>query len=180
MRWLPQRDSYPWDSFWSSLLDRIKDRIHQVKVLRTLGSRQLGYMYQLRNLQSWLRDEKGDPLFTDINNEIYLAKEYAKDDLDLLKPYGLQGASPMEVILRIENDLQKPPEASIMKRSMISNDGHSSAARALMLLLKNITLNNPGPIQARLEQLRFIPLDNGAWVSASRRPLYYSHSSGQL
>ncbi|CAF3557216.1 unnamed protein product [Fusarium graminearum] len=112
MCWLPQRDSYPWDSFWSSLLDRIKDRIHQVKVLRTLGSRQLGYMYQLRNLQSWLRDEKGDPLFTDINNEIYLAKEYAKDDLDLLKPYGLQGASPMEVILRIENDLQKPPEAS--------------------------------------------------------------------
>ncbi|UZP36460.1 hypothetical protein NXS19_004276 [Fusarium pseudograminearum] len=180
MRWLPQRDSHPWDSFWSSLLDRIKERIHQVKVLRTLGSRQLGYMYQLRNLQSWLRDEKGDPLFSDINNEIYLAKEYTKDDLDLLKPYGLQGASPMEVILRIENDLQKPPEASMMKRSMISNDGHSSAARALMLLLKGITLDGPGPIQARLEQLRFIPLDNGGWVSASRRPLYYSHSSGQL
>ncbi|VTO88067.1 unnamed protein product [Fusarium graminearum] len=153
--------------------------LNETAILGTVFGR-LGYMYQLRNLQSWLRDEKGDPLFTDINNEIYLAKEYAKDDLDLLKPYGLQGASPMEVILRIENDLQKPPEASIMKRSMISNDGHSSAARALMLLLKNITLNNPGPIQARLEQLRFIPLDNGARVSASRRPLYYSHSSGQL
>ncbi|KAM0492979.1 hypothetical protein ACHAP8_009508 [Fusarium lateritium] len=179
MRWLPQRDSYPWGSFWSSLLDRIKERIHQVKVLRTLGSGRLGSMFRLRNLYPWLRDEKGDPLFKDIDEEIYLAKEYAKDDLALLEPYGLQGASAEEIILRIEHDLQKGPDASCMKRSMINDDGNSLAARALLLLYRSLERNKalPGPIRARLEHLRFIPLHDGGWVSASRRPLYYSHSS---
>ncbi|GKU04976.1 hypothetical protein FLAG1_07771 [Fusarium langsethiae] len=177
MRWLPQRDTYPWDDFWSSLLDRIDERIHDTKVLRALGSGQLGYIHQLRHLQSWLRDTNGDPLFADIDHEIYLAKEYTKDDLDLLEPYGLKGASPMEVILRIENDLQKDPKTSSMKRSMINDDGDSAAARALMVL-KSMTLASP--IQARLGQLRFIPLENGEWVSASSKELHYSHSSGNL
>ncbi|KAM0415352.1 hypothetical protein ACHAPD_006548 [Fusarium lateritium] len=179
MRWLPQRDSYPWDSFWSSLLDRIKERIHQVKVLRTLGSGRLGSMFRLRNLYPWLRDEKGDPLFKDIDKEIYLAKEYAKDDLALLEPYGLQGASAEEIILRIEHDLERDPEASSMKQSMVSDDGNSLAARALLLLYRSLERSKslPGPIRARLEHLRFIPLHNGGWISASRRPLYYSHSS---
>ncbi|KAG8677589.1 hypothetical protein FPOAC2_03723 [Fusarium poae] len=179
MRWLPQRDSYPWDSFWSSLLDRIKERIHQVKVLRTLGSGRLGSMFRLRNLYPWLRDEKGDPLFKDIDEEIYLAKEYTKDDLALLEPYGLQGAAAEEIILRIEHDLQRDPEVSSMKRSMINEDGNSLAARALLMLYRSLEKSKalPGPIRARLEHLRFIPLQNGGWVSASCRPLYYSHSS---
>ncbi|RGP70137.1 hypothetical protein FSPOR_4249 [Fusarium sporotrichioides] len=177
MRWLPQWDTYPWDDFWSSLLDRINESIYDAKVLRALGSGQLGYIHQLRHLQPWLYDAKGDPLFADINEEIYLAKEYRKDDLDLLEPYGLKEASPMEVILRIENDLRKDPETSSMKRSMINDDGDFAAARALMKL-KGITLASP--IQARLEQLRFIPLENGQWVSASSKKLYYSHSSGNL
>ncbi|KAF4452438.1 hypothetical protein F53441_4718 [Fusarium austroafricanum] len=177
MRWLPQRDSYPWDGFWSGLLERIEERIQEVKVLRTLGTGRLDYIHRLCRLQPWLRDKDGDPLFKDLNEEIYLAKEYAHDDLKLLEPYGLSNVSPSDAITRVEKDLEKGPEESRMKSPITDNGWHSLAARALVLLRNTTT---PGPVQDRLSQLKFIPLENGTWVSSNRGPLYYSYSSGQL
>ncbi|KAJ4267510.1 hypothetical protein NW762_003617 [Fusarium torreyae] len=177
MRWLPQRNSYPWDSFWSGLLERIEERIQEVKILRTLGTGRLDFIHKLCRLQPWLRDKNGDPLFTDIDEEVYLAKEYSRDDLKLLEPYGLESVSPSDVIARVENDLGKDLEASRMKNPATDNEWHSLAARALILLKNTATL---GAAQDRLKRLELIPLENGEWVSASSGPLYYSHSSGQL
>ncbi|KAG7413911.1 hypothetical protein Forpe1208_v008084 [Fusarium oxysporum f. sp. rapae] len=177
MRWIPQRNSYPWDSFWSGLLDRIEARIQEVKVLRTLGTGRLDYIHKLCRLQPWLRDKNGDPLFTDLDEEIYLAKEYTRDDLKLLEPYGLESMSPSDAITRVENDLEKDTKDSRMKSPATDNEWHSLAAQALILLKNTATV---GPAQDRLKQLRFIPLENGTWVSSSSGPLYYSHSSGSL
>ncbi|KAF4957230.1 hypothetical protein FGADI_3295 [Fusarium gaditjirri] len=177
MRWLPQRNSYPWDSFWSGLLDRIESRIQEVKVLRTLGTGRLDYIHKLCRLQPWLRDKDGDPLFTDLDEEIYLAKEYTRDDLKLLESYGLKSMSPSDVITRVEMDLGRDIKDSRMKSPATDNEWHSLAARALILLKNTATV---GPAQDRLKQLRFIPLENGTWVSSSSGPLYYSHSSGSL
>jgi hypothetical protein len=177
MRWLPQRNSYPWDGFWIGLLDRIEARIQEVKVLRTLGTGRLDYIHKLCRLQPWLRDKDGDPLFTDLDEEIYLAKEYTRKDLKLLEPYGLESMSPSDAITRVEKDLEKDPHQSRMKNPTTDNEWHSLAARALVLLKNTATV---GPAQDRLKQLRFVPLENGTWVSSSSGPLYYSHSSGSL
>ncbi|KAF5714682.1 hypothetical protein FMUND_7251 [Fusarium mundagurra] len=177
MRWLPQRDSYPWDSFWSGLLGRIEARLQEVKVLRTLGTGKLDYVHKLCRLQPWLRDKNGDPLFTDLDEEIYLAKEYTRDDLKLLEPYGLQSMSPSDAINRVEMDLERDIKDSRMKSPATDDEWHSLAARALVLLKNTATV---GPAQDRLKQLRFIPLENGTWVSSSSGPLYYSHASGSL
>ncbi|TXC00522.1 hypothetical protein FocTR4_00008130 [Fusarium oxysporum f. sp. cubense] len=177
MRWLPQRTSYPWDSFWSGLLDRIESRIQEVKILRTLGTGRLDYIHKLCRLQPWLRDKNGDPLFTDLDEEIYLAKEYTRDDLKLLETYGLESMSPSDAITRVEKDLERDIKDSRMKSPATDNEWHSLAARALILLKNTATV---GPAQDRLKQLRFIPLENGTWVSSSSGPLYYSHSSGSL
>ncbi|ENH67493.1 hypothetical protein FOC1_g10010770 [Fusarium oxysporum f. sp. cubense race 1] len=177
MRWLPQRNSYPWDSFWSGLLDRIESRIQEVKILRTLGTGKLDYIHKLCRLQPWLRDKNGDPLFTDLDEEIYLAKEYTRDDLKLLETYGLESMSPSDAITRVEKDLERDIKDSRMKSPATDNEWHSLAARALILLKNTATV---GPAQDRLKQLRFIPLENGTWVSSSSGPLYYSHSSGSL
>ncbi|KAF5718969.1 hypothetical protein FGLOB1_1383 [Fusarium globosum] len=177
MRWLPQRNSYPWDSFWSGLLDRIEARIQEVQVLRTLGTGRLDYIHKLCRLQPWLQDKNGDPLFTDLDEEIYLAKEYTRDDLKLLEPYELESISPSDAITRVEMDLEKDIEDSRMKSSVTDSEWHSLAARALILLKNTATV---GPAQDRLKQLRFIPLENGTWVSSSSGPLYYSHASGSL
>ncbi|KAJ0152697.1 Benzoate 4-monooxygenase [Fusarium oxysporum f. sp. albedinis] len=177
MRWLPQRTSYPWDSFWSGLLDRIESRIQEVKILRTLGTGRLDYIHKLCRLQPWLRDKNGDPLFTDLDEEIYLAKEYTRDDLKLLETYELESMSPSDAITRVEKDLERDIKDSRMKSPATDNEWHSLAARALILLKNTATV---GPAQDRLKQLRFIPLENGTWVSSSSGPLYYSHSSGSL
>ncbi|KAF4462555.1 hypothetical protein FALBO_10629 [Fusarium albosuccineum] len=177
MRWLPQRDSYPWDSFWSALLDKIQERIQEVRILRTLRSGKLDYIHKLCRLQPWLRDKNGDPLFMDMDEEIYLAKEYTRDDLSLLKPYGLENVSCLDMVARVAKDLEKQPDASRMKNPTTDDEWHSLAARALILLKDSAKL---GPTHDRIKELEIIPLENGKWVSAGSGPLYYSHCSGEL
>ncbi|KAK2934816.1 Histidine kinase/HSP90-like ATPase superfamily [Fusarium oxysporum f. sp. vasinfectum] len=156
MRWLPQRNSYPWDSFWSGLLDRINRAYRKSK------------FFARSALENWT---------TYTSCEIYLAKEYTRDDLKLLETYGLESMSPSDAITRVEKDLERDIKDSRMKSPATDNEWHSLAARALILLKNTATV---GPAQDRLKQLRFIPLENGTWVSSSSGPLYYSHSSGSL
>ncbi|KAI3541344.1 hypothetical protein CSPX01_07703 [Colletotrichum filicis] len=111
MRWLPQRHSYPWDSFWSGLLEDIVSRIKTSKILRTRGSGHLGGIHSLRRLQSNWLDEAGTPLFDDLDAEIYVAEEYQIKDLSLLEPYGLKWLSADERIARMERDLGQPTES---------------------------------------------------------------------
>lgn len=177
MRWLPQRDSYPWEGFWIALLDRIEERIKQVKVLRTLGQGKLDFISHLSQLQSWLRDGNGDPLFMDTDKEVYLAKEYTADDLRLLTPYGLGHMSGAEIIDRVQQDLEKPSRISRMKNPATKEEWHSLAARALVLLKDKAKLDS---LQDRIGSLELIPLEDGRWVSADSGQLYYSHCSGHL
>ncbi|KAJ4027908.1 hypothetical protein NW752_000157 [Fusarium irregulare] len=173
MRWLPQRNTYPWDEFWLSLLERIETRMSGVKVLRTLVSGQLKHINNVCRLQSWLRDENGDPLFLDLDEEMYLAKEYTEDDLKLLEPYGLCDADALAVIKRIERDLAKNSKTSRMKSPDIDDQWHSLAARALLKLDGLFVFPS---VSIRLNNLKLIPLGNGKWVSPSSGHLYYSHS----
>ncbi|KAF4340028.1 hypothetical protein FBEOM_6067 [Fusarium beomiforme] len=176
MRWLPQRNSYPWDDFWSGLLEKIEGRIREVKVLRTLVTGKLDYIHRLRQLQPWLLDKNGDPLLADLDEEMYLAKEYTCEDLKLLKPYGLHEMPPSDAVSLFEKDLTSGPVQSRMMSPATDNEWHSLAARALMCL-KDIAT---GSVQDRLKKLEFIPLRNGTWVPPSFGPLYYSHSSRGL
>ncbi|CAG7555873.1 unnamed protein product [Fusarium equiseti] len=174
MRWLPQRSTYPWDEFWLSLLERIEKGIANVKVLRTLVSGQLKYITNVSRLQRWLRDENGDPLFLDLETEIYLAKEYNEEDLDALEPYGLCSAGTHAMIDRVENDLTSSFGPFRMKNPHTDNQWHSLAARAL-IKLEELSASSPWANE-RFKELEFVPLGNGKWVSATSSPLYYSHS----
>ncbi|KAF9772494.1 hypothetical protein IL306_009798 [Fusarium sp. DS 682] len=177
MRWLPQRNSYPWGGFWSGLLGKIEERIQDVKVLRTLVTGKLDYIHQLRQLQPWLRDKNGDPLFADLDEEMYLAKEYGCEDLKLLRPYGLYDMTPSDAVCLVEKDLASGPVQSRMINPATGDEWHSLAARALIWLKNTATKR---PVQDRLKKLEFIPLWNGTWVSSSFGPLYHSHSSSGL
>ncbi|RFN46156.1 hypothetical protein FIE12Z_9574 [Fusarium flagelliforme] len=156
MRWLPQRNTYPWDEFWLSLLERIEKGIANVKVLRTLFSGQLKYLTNISRLQPWLRDENGDPLFLDLEIEIYLAKEYTEEDLDSLGPYGLCSAGTHAVIDRVENDLASRFGPFRMKNPRTDNQWHSLAARAL-IKLEELSASSPSANE-RFKELELVPL----------------------
>ncbi|OHF03686.1 hypothetical protein CORC01_01005 [Colletotrichum orchidophilum] len=171
MRWLPQRHSYPWGSFWNALLEDIMSRIKKSKILRTRGSGRLGEIHALRRLQSNWLDGNGTPLFEDLNAEIYTAKEYNITDLSLLEPYGLRWLSAEERIARVEMDLSQPTDKSRMKSPSTSTQWHSLAATAIQRLANTASPQN----LARIHSLEIIPLRDGSWTSTngSRRPIYF-------
>ncbi|KAK1536561.1 uncharacterized protein CCOS01_01881 [Colletotrichum costaricense] len=171
MRWLPQRHSYPWDSFWSGLLEDIVSRIKTSKILRTRGSGHLGGIHSLRRLQSNWLDEAGTPLFDDLDAEIYVAEEYQIKDLSLLEPYGLKWLSADERIARMERDLGQPTGKSRMKNPSTSTQWHSLAASTIQRL---VATASPQSL-ARIHALDIIPLRDGSWTSINRnrRPIYF-------
>ncbi|CAM1500468.1 Fc.00g096300.m01.CDS01 [Cosmosporella sp. VM-42] len=175
MRWLPQRESYPWDSFWTGLLDKIESQIKSTKILRSLGQRQLYDMSTLRRLQGRFYDQHGDPLFKDTVPELYLAKEYEDDDLELLRPYGLRYPTYPHVLDRIGLDLKSSDAESRMKSPTTDDDWHSRSAEAIASLLSSAKELSLVQTISEIRSLRLIPLENGDWVSATDGPLYYSH-----
>ncbi|KAK1467140.1 hypothetical protein CMEL01_11133 [Colletotrichum melonis] len=178
MRWLPQRHSYPWDSFWSGLLEDIVSRIKTSKILRTRGSGHLGGIHSLRRLQSNWLDEAGTPLFDDLDAEIYVAEEYQVKDLSLLEPYGLKWLSADDRLARIEHDLGQPIDKSRMKNLSTSPQWHSRAASMIQRLVA--TASSQG--LARIRTLDIIPLRDGSWTSINRnkRPIYFPYSGDDL
>ncbi|KAI3539090.1 hypothetical protein CABS03_05371 [Colletotrichum abscissum] len=178
MRWLPQRHSYPWDSFWSGLLEDIVSRIKTSKILRTRGSGHLGGIHSLCRLQSNWLDEAGTPLFDDLDAEIYVAEEYQVKDLSLLEPYGLKWLSADDRLARIEHDLGQPIDKSRMKNLSTSPQWHSRAASMIQRLVA--TASSQG--LARIRTLDIIPLRDGSWTSINRnkRPIYFPYSGDDL
>ncbi|KAF4775175.1 hypothetical protein HER10_EVM0007465 [Colletotrichum scovillei] len=171
MRWLPQRHSYPWDSFWSGLLEDIVSRIKSSKILRTRRSGHLGDIHSLRRLQSNWLDEAGFPLFDDLDAEVYVAEEYQIKDLSLLEPYGLKWLSADDRLARMERDLGQPIDKSRMKNPSTSTQWHSLAASTIQRL---VATASPQSL-ARIRTLDIIPLRDGSWTSINRnrRPIYF-------
>ncbi|KAF7558422.1 hypothetical protein G7046_g5742 [Stylonectria norvegica] len=175
MRWLPQKGSFPWDSYWAGLLEKINDRVQKTEALRSLDQGDLRLISDLARQQSFWLDEHGDPLFPDTDNELYIAKEYKSADLDCLTNYGLRYTYMEEYILRIEADLQQSTKYSRMKGSFTNNDWHARAANALTVLYRSAKSKKLEPFLKRFRAITAIPLDNGEWASTDGGPLYYSH-----
>ncbi|KAK7425103.1 hypothetical protein QQX98_000017 [Neonectria punicea] len=177
MRWLPQPKSYPWDGFWTGLLDKIQEKIEAVPLVHSWNKELLQPISSLGPLQPWALDQHGEPLFRDSDQEFYLSKKYMAADASLLVPYGLQSLSYEEMIELVQCDLKDAGGPSRMKNPDTDEDWHSRAAQALLLAKGDKQYPNG---QDPVRSLDLIPLNNGAWVSANRNVMYYSHCAGNI
>ncbi|KND89214.1 hypothetical protein TOPH_06201 [Tolypocladium ophioglossoides CBS 100239] len=76
MRYLPKKEDYPWDDFWTSLLDKIGARLRSTPVLRPANGGALRLIKDLRVNAPIELDRNEKPLFSDISPEIYLSLRY--------------------------------------------------------------------------------------------------------
>jgi hypothetical protein len=171
MRYLPQEDGYPWDEFWTNLIDEIGDRLKRTPVLRPAKPGPLRSISASRTHASDTLDKYGKPLFADIAPERYLCLDYQDRDLKLLEKHGLKYMSTKAILDRVEHDLAAPD--SRMK-SIDDEDWHSRAARLL---------NHPfemswSHIQKDVKRLSLLPLRDGRWGSIESGAVYYSRVKG--
>jgi hypothetical protein len=165
MRYLPQENGYPWDSFWWSLIRKIGDRLKCTPVLRPANPGPLRLLAASKRHVGMTLDRHGKPLFTDIIPEIYLSLEYRDQDLDLLEKHGLARITLEEVIARAKSDLV----ASVSRmKSTDDEDWHSRVARLLHLSFRDSWTS-----QEVVKQLSLLPLRDGRWTSIKSGTVYY-------
>lgn len=175
MRYLPsQSDIGHFDSIWVDLTNEISARLKSIPVLRSRSNR-LSFITQLRRNCTGGLDGDGNPLFGDIEPEVYLSPRYTSSDLNHLQRYGLQTMTVGQVIDRARADLQMAPSQSRFLSGNTSEDWHSRAAK----LFYN-AFDEWGP---QIRTLTIIPTRNKIenrtlLVPACRQPIWHPECEG--
>ena len=175
MRYLPTSQI---EAFWEPLYSEIKELLAHCKILRSMKGRPLRLPSKLRILpMEFLHDN--EPLFQDLENDIYLSKAYTNADIEMLKDLGLDTMSWDEMLDRLEADLRSP--RSRMRKTELGNKWHT----AVTGLLEEALLKDNGlQLKERLLDLEILPLQSGDWTSPStiepQNPIYFPHLDENL
>lgn len=172
MRYLPLQNSHHWDPFWQTLVDGIKKRLQVEPVVRTRGKDVLRRINELRFVQDMCRDALGEPLFLDLDPEIYLSELYQKNDIDILFTLGLSRMYIQDVITAAKQDLSQQNSSESPSRLQSQTAPHEWQTRASALLLLPWSKEWKDQ-QAGLRDLPLIPLQDGSWVRAIDNDLFY-------
>ncbi|KAJ1548088.1 hypothetical protein HK405_004248, partial [Cladochytrium tenue] len=99
LKYFPEfKDSFPWGSFWSAMIEKINEKLQSKAFL-------LGENDSRRRIsESRICEDnflsKGVPLLADISPECYLSSGYDREDLQKLGYIGLRSITVNEVIAR--------------------------------------------------------------------------------
>lgn len=170
MRYLPCIGTHHWDSFWKELVDGIKVRLQEEEVIQTRGSGVLRRIREMRRCCSDTYDRYGNPLFPDLDPEVYLSDGYQNRDLTTLENFGLPRLSIGEIIKTVWRDLDGSAGPSKLRSHSTDDDWHTRAAALLRLAWVEDWKNR----KTEIRQLPIIPLENGSWVKAADGDIFYA------
>ena len=172
-RYIPQTIPNP---FWR----RIKEKIHQLLKERAVlrGQRQgpLRPIRQLKKIHKDFKDEFGDPLVADLDEELYLSSEYQEEDIAALDKLDLGFINFGDALARFKCDLSRGTARSKFKSNETTDDWHNRTAKLLLRpFQKNRTLT-PDAIRG----LPCIPLESGEWTAIINGAVYFPRTEGIL
>lgn len=129
MRFLPDQQRYTYDSFWWELFTAIKYKLCTAQCVIPRSQSRLRKIEDLRQLPDFCCDNRGDPLFKDLDPEIWLSENYTRGDIAILQKFGMLKVSVDTLIDMVEQDLGSP--YSRMKSMETNEDWHTDAAKML-------------------------------------------------
>lgn len=174
------------DGFWQPLRRKIQDGLEDINILESWLYRTPAHITQLKIVPEKYT-HRGEPLFDDSDDEIYLSPNYKARDLSTLRDLGVKTMAPEDFLRRLEHDVSLP-----MRRKAPEDPWHAS----LYIVLLEI-LNDPKRVllHEKIAGLQLIPLrkelevgesleevgenDEPIWVSAAEirdSPIYFPHS----
>lgn len=171
MRYLPRAKDHNWDPFWKDLVDDIIRRLKTERVLRSRQKLLLGRVSDLHTRADVDNDEHGNPLFDDMDPELYLSDRYTVADIEILTELGLSGLSFASNLATVRKDLSMPTTGlwcSKWKGSRMDDNWHRRAATLLRLPYKH-----DWAYKEEVKKLEVVRLSDGSWVSTSSELVYY-------
>ena len=141
----------------------MKDELKSANILRSWTRKKLKRPSDL-NIVIDLAKHHDQPLFHDLDVEVYLAPEYSVADRGILQELGVSNISWPALLTRLEADLRKS-DSKIRTRPAL--DPWHISFSSLLLAAFDGTANNES-VRQSLRSQAINPLSDGAWTSASR------------
>jgi hypothetical protein len=158
LEFVPNALISPMERLWEPLYPKIRELLKDMPILQTWKGRLFKRPSELKYLLPC--DLHHDaPIFDDLPNEQYLAREY--DKIDVLKEFGVKILGWPKLLKRLQADLIRVP--SKMRSLAPDDEWHASCAA---LLLQPFEIPGCEWVQQRLEQMAIIPLLGGQWTAA--------------
>ncbi|KAI5457855.1 hypothetical protein BGZ63DRAFT_364030 [Mariannaea sp. PMI_226] len=170
MRYLPGRNEKSWSPLWLSLICKIDARLGHEAVLYSRNSCDLRGITELVRLPSSFVDRDGEPLFDEGDSKIIISQKYKKEDLKILRQYGLEYVGMGSVLEWLQNDLRSC-FSSRMKSPNTNEGWHTQVANFLNSILSRGSFTKYPEMMKKID---LIPLQDGSWVSASSGPIYFA------
>ncbi|KAK4077822.1 uncharacterized protein Triagg1_3516 [Trichoderma aggressivum f. europaeum] len=171
MRYLPEKKQH-FDPFWSQLVNLLGDKLNQTAILRPRSETSFCLISSLRFPVESQFDRHGEPLFRDSIPEKHISKNYSKDDIMILRSYGLKEYTASEIVDAISLDLNTID--SRMKSHHMDDDWHSRSAN----YLRNIILTSNAALRSKLRTMPLLPLQDGTWIAAENQYTFFSRAHG--
>jgi hypothetical protein len=161
------------ERLWEPLYPKIRELLKDMPILQTRKGRLFKSPSELIYLIPCSL-HRGAPLFDDLPDEQYLAREYSK--IDVLRELGVKNIAWSHFLERLQADLRFP---SKMRSLPPGDKWHTSFAALLLQPFEN---PNAKWIQQRLEQMAIIPLQSCQWTAAPiigyHDPIYFPSTDG--
>ena len=159
MRFLPKKDHVQYSGLWLKLVDMIEENLNKEPVLLPRSENGLRKIKDLRIPCQSYYDSRGDPLFRDVEPEMWLSQHYERADIEILRAWGLHDIRTRELLSMVQQELSLPD--SRMRSEDTDDDWHTKAANMLSkMALKQKYLS-------ALRQLEIIPCRGSPtdWIS---------------
>jgi hypothetical protein len=154
--------------FWDSLHGMIIQALSNRDILLSRrGVRK--YPRQLQRLLNHHCDRYGQPLFDDLEDEVYLSPNYHSEHISYLKDLGVTNLSWDHIIERLAPYLTG--ENPRFLQSELDEDWHSRVASLLIRALKDS--DRLERIKAWIRELALIPLQNGSLSHNLENDVYF-------
>ncbi len=176
MRYLPDKNETHWSPFWLSLVNGIRASLSGAPVLYGRMEPDRRLIRDLLRLGPSALDENGSPLLRVGDPEQLISQRYEKSDLDLLQNYGLKGATLVNFIEWLKDDLIPESRYPSRMRSPVTTE--SWHERTGKLLLRSFEPKLLAHHVAALREMTILPLQDGTWVSVSSGPVYFAKVDG--
>ncbi|KAL6793013.1 hypothetical protein J3E68DRAFT_451446 [Trichoderma sp. SZMC 28012] len=171
VRYLPEKKQH-FDPFWSQLVALLQERLNKTAILRPRSEDNFRLISSLRYSVESQLDSHGEPLFRDNNPEMHISKRYSKDDIMILRSYGLTEYTASEILDAISLDLNTSDPR--MRSKDRDDDWHSKSAN----YLKSILLSSNTVLHSKLRSLQLLPLRGGTWIAAVNQEIFLPEAHG--
>lgn len=169
-RYLPSKTIS--EPFWTKLLAKIVAILSNVSILLSRSGKAWKRLNQLKWLSRDCIDDRSEPLFEDLPEELYLSPSYRWSDKSSFDKLDVKNVSIEDTLNRVRADLTRP--ILRMKASTTSGSWHHRSASLLILPFPKKWVAPKSDVR----KLQIIPLQNGSRTSSNEGPTYHPNNNG--